>query len=88
MANTQQAEKRARQAKTRAFRNVAQRSVIKTAVKKVLKALQTNDENLERIYQKTVSVLDKMAGRRVIHRNKAARLKSRLYNKIKTLKNG
>ena len=76
MANSKSAEKRARQNKKRYELKHAQRSVVRTAVKRVEKAVGTKDKNIK-------AVLDNLANKGVIHKNKAARLKSRLNKKIK-----
>ena len=80
-----QAKKRVRQNKKHAFHNVSQRSAVRTAVKKTLKNLQSNDLNVFQTYQHAVQMLDKAASRRIIHPNKAARLKSRLSRKLKNV---
>ncbi|AAO89942.1 30S ribosomal protein S20 [Coxiella burnetii] len=86
MANSAQAKKRARQNEKRELHNASQRSAVRTAVKKILKSLQANDSSAaQSAYQHAVQILDKAAGRRIIHPNKAARLKSRLSQKIKNL---
>ena len=86
MANSPQARKRSRQSKKRELHNASQRSTVRTVVKKTLKSLQTNDrEAAQNAFQKAVCILDKAAVRRTIHHNKAARLKSRLSQKLKSL---
>ena len=68
-------------------RNVAQRSMLRTAVKKVVKALDANDAaGAETAFASAQPLLDRMAARGLIHRNKAARHKSRLTARIKALK--
>ncbi len=87
MANLKQAEKRARQAKRRRAHNATQRSTLRTAVKKVVYALDAKEVTAaEQAYQAAVPVLDKMATKGQIHKNKAARHKSRLSARIKALK--
>ena len=83
MANSKSAEKRARQNKKRYELKHAQRSMMRTAVKRVEKAVQTNDKNKKEKFKTTQAVLDNFANKGVIHKNKAARLKSRLNKKIK-----
>lgn len=84
MANSSQARKRVKQSKKRELRNASQRSTVRTAIKKTLKILQTNSrEAAETAFRKALRVFDKAAARRVIHPNKAARLKSRLGQKLK-----
>ena len=87
MANIKSAKKRAKQTVVRNARNVAQRSMLRTAVKKVVKALDANDAtSAEAAFASAQPLLDRMAARGLIHRNKAARHKSRLTARIKALK--
>jgi len=83
MANSKSAEKRARQNKKRYELKHAQRSMMRTAVKRVEKAVETKDKNKKVTFKTTQAVLDNLANKGVIHKNKAARLKSRLNKKIK-----
>ncbi len=86
MANSAQAKKRARQALVRRARNVAQRSTLRTAIKKVIKAIESGDKaNADAAYKAAVPVIDSMAGKGQIHQNKAARHKSRLNSRIRAL---
>lgn len=86
MANIASAKKRARQAIKRRERNVAQRSMIRTTIKKVVKALAANDKAAATAaYNDMVPVLDRYANRGQIHKNKAARHKSRLLARIRAL---
>ena len=84
MANSKSAEKRARQNKSRYELKHAQRSVVRTAMKNVNKAVEAKDNNLDDIYKDAQSVVDNMANKGVIHKNKAARIKSRLNKKVKS----
>lgn len=84
MANTKSAEKRARQARKRYLHNRAQRSRLKTAVKRVLQA--TDPERAEQEFRETSALLDRFATRRLIHPNKAARKKSQLARRVAALK--
>ena len=87
MANIKSAKKRAKQAVVRNMRNTAQRSQLRTAVKKVLKALDANDAtNAQEAFNVAQPILDRFSARGLIHRNKAARHKSRLTARIKALK--
>ena len=87
MANIKSAKKRAKQTVVRNARNVAQRSQLRTAVKKVIKALDANDAaGAETAFASAQPLLDRMAARGLIHKNKAARHKSRLTARIKALK--
>lgn len=86
MANTAQARKRARQAEKHRQRNAAQRSTLRTAMKKVLKAAAAGDQTgATEAYKKAVPVIDRAAGKGLIHANKAARHKSRLNARVKAL---
>ena len=86
MANIKSAKKRAKQTVVRNARNVAQRSMLRTAVKKVVKALDANDAaGAETAFASAQPLLDRMAARGLIHRNKAARHKSRLAARIKLM---
>ncbi|MCG5534775.1 30S ribosomal protein S20 [Ectothiorhodospira mobilis] len=86
MANIASARKRARQAEKNRQRNMAARSRFRTAVKKVLKAVRTgNQEGAAEAYRAAVPVIDKAVSKGVIHRNKAARHKSRLNARIRSL---
>jgi len=86
MANSKQARKRARQATARNAQNVSQRSRVRTAVKSVRKAIAAGDKKaaLETL-GKASSVIDSIADKNVIHKNTAARNKSRLAAAIKSM---
>ena len=87
MANIKSAQKRAKQTVVRNQRNTAQRSQLRTAVKKVLKALDANDvAGAEAAFATAQPLLDRFAARGLIHKNKAARHKARLTARIKALK--
>lgn len=81
MANSAQARKRARQAEKHRQRNAAARSMMRTYMKNVTKAIDTGDKSAaEAAYKAAVPVIDSMARKGLIHMNKAARHKSR-FNK-------
>ncbi|HCZ06122.1 MAG: small subunit ribosomal protein [Thermotogota bacterium] len=83
MANTKSAAKRARQAEVRRLRNKSYKTRFKNAVKKVLKAIEVGDvENVERLAKEAIIAIDKAAQKGVIHKNQAARRKSRLMKKV------
>ena len=87
MANIKSAKKRARQAEVRRGRNVSARSMLRTHVKKVVKALDANDAAAaESAFAVAQPLLDRFSSRGLIHKNKAARHKSRLTARIKALK--
>lgn len=85
MANSPQARKRAEQAQKRRLSNLSQKSGMRTALKKVLKAISLKKElsAIQASFKAAVKEIDILARRRVIHPNKAARLKSRLSAKVK-----
>ncbi len=86
MANTQQARKRARQAEKARKHNASLRSMVRTYIKKVVNAIQKGDlEAAKGAYQSAVPVIDRIADKGIIHKNKAARHKSRLNEQIKAL---
>jgi len=85
LANTSQAGKRARQAVLNRARNMSQRSSMRTSIKTFLKSLETEDtEKAEQAYRGAVSHIDRAVRKGLEHRNKAARLKSRLNSRLKT----
>lgn len=89
MANTPQARKRARQNTTRRARNSAQRSSMRSAVKNFIKSLEGGDAEAARAaYRSATSAIDKAAGKDLHHRNRAARLKQRLNNRLRGLSAG
>jgi len=87
LANSPQARKRARQSEVRRRHNASFRSMVRTTVKKVIAAIETGDyDNATSAYNNAVPVIDRMADKGIIKKNKAARHKSRLNTKIKELK--
>lgn len=86
MANIASAKKRARQAEQRRRHNQARRSMMRGKLKQVTTAIAKGDKAAaQTAYSEAVPVLDRMATRGVIHKNKAARHKSRLAQQIKAL---
>ena len=86
MANSPQARKRARQAQSHRARNVSHRSTARTYIKKVVAAIDSGDaEAANAALGEAIPVIDKMAGKGIMHRNKAARHKSRLSGKVNAL---
>ena len=86
MANTKSAEKAARQAEKHRARNVALRSRMRTAVRNVTTAITGgNKEEARTSYQRAVPVIDSLVSKQIIHRNKAARHKSRLSARIRAM---
>lgn len=86
MANTAQARKRARQAVQRNKHNSSLRSMLRTSIKRVRQAIEAGDKAAAAdIFQKATSVIDRVADKNIIHKNKAARHKSRLAAAVKAL---
>ena len=86
MANSAQARKRARQNVKRRQLKASQRSMVRTFIKHVIKAVENkNYEAATEAYKKAVPVIDRIADKGVIHKNKAARHKSRLSRRIKQM---
>ncbi|ART82969.1 30S ribosomal protein S20 [Oceanisphaera profunda] len=86
MANIKSAKKRALQSEKRRKHNASRRSMVRTYMKKVLAAIATGDKaNAQQAFDTAQPLLDRMATKGLIHKNKAARHKSRLNAKIKAL---
>ena len=86
MANSPQAKKRARQSEKRRSHNASLRSLVRTSIKKVNAAVDSgNAEDARAAYASAVPVIDRMADKGIIHKNKAARHKSRLNAQVKAL---
>ena len=86
MANSPQAKKRARQADKRRLHNDALESEMRTYIKQVRAAASDNNtEQATASYKNAVQKIDRLAGNRVIHPNRAARIKSRLNALIKSI---
>ena len=86
MANIKSAIKRARQNVQRRLHNASARSMYRTFVKNVIKAVETGNKEAARVaFEKAQPIIDKAAGNGIIHKNKAARIKSRLSAHIKAM---
>ena len=84
MANIQSAKKRVRQAEKRRQHNMGVRSRMRTFIKRVMKAIDSGDKKAAaETYKEAVPVIDAMANKGIIHRNKAARHKRHLNDRIK-----
>ena len=84
MANTASARKRSRQNEKQRQHNASLRSELRTAVKNVRKAIEAGDESAAQgVLQSAASTIDRIADKNIIHKNKAARHKSRLSAAIK-----
>jgi small subunit ribosomal protein S20 len=86
MANSAQARKRARQAEVTNRHNASLRSTLRSAVKKVRKAIAAGDKTAAaKVYQTSQAVIDRITDKKIIHKNSASRTKSRLAQAIKAL---
>jgi small subunit ribosomal protein S20 len=86
MANTVQARKRARQATEQRAHNMSLRSTLRTAIKKVRKAIDAGDKAAaQAVFKESQPVIDSIADKNNGHKNLAARQKSRLSAAIKAL---
>ena len=86
MANSAQARKRARQAEATRQRNASQKSALRTAVKKVKKAIESGDKAVAaKQLVDSQSVIDRIADKKIVHKNLVSRTKSRLSGAIKAL---
>lgn len=86
MANTPQAKKRARQNDKARKHNASLRSMVRTYIKKVVAAIEAGDVAAAKTaYAEAVPVIDRIADKGIIHKNKASRHKSRLNLRIKAL---
>ena len=86
MANTAQARKRARQSVALNKHNSSLRSMLRTSIKRVRQAIEAGDKTAAtEVLRKTTSIIDRVADKNIIHKNKAARHKSRLAAAVKAI---
>jgi small subunit ribosomal protein S20 len=86
MPNHKSAEKRVRQNEKRRAVNRSNRTRVRTQIKKLRSALKASDKNLSlELLNPTVSVIDKAVNKGILHRNTAARYKSRLTSHVSNL---
>lgn len=86
MANIASAKKAARQAVKRRASNTSQRSTLRTAIKEVRKAIAAGDKVAAKaVFQRSVSTIDSIADKDILHKNTAARYKSRLSAAVKAM---
>ena len=87
MPNIASAKKRLRQNIATREQNRIKRSFVRNRCKNVVKAVQAGSiEDADRLYRVAVKALDQASSKRVVHRNAAARKKSRLSAMIRKLK--
>jgi len=86
VANSPQARKRAKQNSVRRLRNHSQRSAVRTAIKKLEEAIKSGDKAIAKeAYINSVSMIDRATVKGLHHKNRAARLKSRLNKRLKEM---
>jgi len=86
VANIKSAIKRARQNIKLRQHNASARSMYRTFIKNVLKAVEAGDQEAARAaYAKAQPVIDKASDKGLLHKNKAARIKSRLNARVKAM---
>ncbi|MBN1866978.1 30S ribosomal protein S20 [Candidatus Sumerlaeota bacterium] len=89
MPNVKSAKKRVKTNERRQVRNSAARSQFRTALKKVNKALESEDaQGVEAALPGALRLIGRSSRKGIIHRNKAARQESRLVRKVNALKAG
>lgn len=86
MANSAQARKRARQAEETRKHNASLKSALRTAVKKVRKAIAAGDKAAASVqFQASQAIIDRIADKKIVHKNSASRTKSRLAQAVRSL---
>ncbi|HVE49319.1 MAG TPA: 30S ribosomal protein S20 [Casimicrobiaceae bacterium] len=86
MANSAQAKKRARQAEVTRQRNTSQRSALRSAVRKAKKAIEAGDKTAAaKQLVESQSIIDRIADKKIVHKNLASRTKSRLAQAVKAM---
>lgn len=86
MANTKQARKRSKQSNKNNQHNSSLRSMLRTAIKRVRQFIHLGDkENAVEQFKKASKTIDIISDKGIIHKNKAARHKSRLSASIKNI---
>lgn len=86
MANTAQARKRARQNEDRRQQNASQRTEMRSAMKRVRKAIEAGDKTAaQAMFREAQSTIDAISGKGIFHANTASRYKSRLASAVKAM---
>ena len=83
MANHKSSEKRIRQTKIRTLRNRYAAKTMRNALKKI--RTSDNKDEVKELFPKVCSMLDKLAKRNVIHKNKAGNLKSKIAKRVNAI---
>jgi small subunit ribosomal protein S20 len=82
LANTRQAKKRIRVNARKRLRGLAVRSAVKTAIKKASVAIESKTSDAAAIVKEAIIAVDKAANKKIMHKNTAARKKSRLMRRL------
>ena len=86
MANSAQSRKRARQSEKHRQANASYRSMFRTFIKKVIASVEAGDkQQAQAAYNSAVAMIDKTANKGLIHKNRAARQKSRLNARVRAM---
>jgi len=83
LPNIKSAIKRVNVNRAKREQNTMLRSALKTTIKKCKAAIESSDGDRQEVFSKTVSAIDKAAAKKLIHRNTAARKKSKLARALK-----
>ncbi|AKC59700.1 30S ribosomal protein S20 [Blochmannia endosymbiont of Polyrhachis (Hedomyrma) turneri] len=87
MPNIQSAKKRMIQSLKRKKHNTSQRSMLRTFIKKVLNAINLGNKNTAKnAFFNMQIIIDRLANKKLIHKNKSARHKSKLIKRINNMK--
>lgn len=78
MPNIKSAIKRVRVTKHKSLTNSIRKSVLKTSIRKCKEAIASKDANASEALKNAIKIIDKSAAKNVLHKNTAARRKSRL----------
>ena len=84
LANSAQSRKRARQSEKARLHNMSQKSTIRTSIKNALKAITSKEATARALCQTVAKLVDQAVNKKLLHKNKAARIKSRLNAKLRT----
>jgi len=86
LPNIKSAAKRVEVSKKKALKNTMRKSALKTAIKKCKEAIASNDDSASAVFSATVKTIDKAASKNVLHKNTAARRKSKLAKALNAAK--
>ncbi len=86
MPNIKSAIKRVEVAKTKTLKNTIKKSALKTAIKKCSEVIESKDDSAAKVLSTTAKTIDKAAAKNVLHKNTAARRKSKLAKALNASK--